>query len=88
MAAPTFQTAAGCLLVPVKQANSRYTCGIAPADRRGLQPRKAKSPALHEGGLTPTGIAQLMRGDIHFSPEDSAIIDRVIGRLRRCVQAC
>jgi len=58
MAAPAFQTAAGGLLVPVKQANSRYTCGIVPAHRLGLQPRKAKSAALHDGGLMPAGIAQ------------------------------
>jgi hypothetical protein len=44
--------------MPVKQANARYTCGIASAHRLGLQSRKAKSTALHDGGLMPAGIAQ------------------------------
>jgi hypothetical protein len=74
--------------VPVKQANSRGTCGIAPAHPLPLQPRKANSTALHDGGLMLVAIAQSIRGDIHFAPEDSTIIDRVIGRLRRGVQGC
>jgi hypothetical protein len=81
--APAFQTAAGVLLVPVKQANSRGTCAIAPAHRPPLQPRKANATALHDGGLVIVAIAQSMRGDIDVAPEDSTIIDRVIGRLRR-----
>jgi hypothetical protein len=74
--------------VPVKQANSRGTCGIAPAHRLQLQPRKANSTALHDGSLMLAAIAQSMRGDIRFAPEDSTIIDRVIGQLRRGVRAC
>ena len=88
MAAPALQTAAGCRLVPAKQANSRYTCGIATTHGLPLQPRKANSTALHDGGLMLAAIAQSMRGDIGFAPEDSTIIDRVIGRLRRGVQGC
>jgi hypothetical protein len=88
LAAAAFQTAAAGLLVPVKQANSRGTCGIASAHRLPLQPRKAKSAALHDGGLMPAAIAQSMRGDIHVAPEDSTITDRVIGRLRRGVGTC
>jgi hypothetical protein len=68
--------------VPVKQANSRGACGIAPAHRLPLQSRKANSTALHDGGLVLAAIAQSMRGDIHVAHEDSTIIDRVIGRLR------
>jgi hypothetical protein len=58
MAARAFEPAAGCLLVPDKQADSRYTSGIAPADRRRLQQRKANATALHDGCLMAAGIAQ------------------------------
>jgi hypothetical protein len=58
MAAPASQRTAGGLRVPVKQANSHGTCGIAPAHRRPLQRRKAKSTALHDGCLMLAAIAQ------------------------------
>jgi hypothetical protein len=54
--------------VPVKQANSRGTCGIAPVHRLPLQPRKANATALHDGGLMLAAIAQSIRGDIRFAP--------------------
>jgi hypothetical protein len=88
LAAPAFQRAARGLPVPVKQANSRGTCGIAPTHRLPLQPRKANSTALHDGALMLAVIAQSMRGDIRFAPEDSTIIDRVIGQLRYRVRTC
>jgi hypothetical protein len=88
LAAPAFQRVAGGQHVPVKQANSRGTCGSAPVHWLPLQSRKANFTALHDGGLTLAAIAQSMRGDIRFAPEDSTITDRVIGRLRRGVQGC
>jgi hypothetical protein len=87
MAAPALQTAAGCRLLPAKQANSRYTSGITSAHRLPLQQRKANATALHDGCLMAAAIAQSMRGDIHFAPEDSTIVDRVIGRLSGTVRA-
>jgi hypothetical protein len=87
MAAPALQTAAGCRLVPAKQANSRYTCGIAPTHQLPLQPRKENATALHDGGLMLRAIAQSMRCDINVAPEDSTIVDRVIGRLSGTVRA-
>jgi hypothetical protein len=58
MAARAFETAAGCLLVPDKQADSRYTSGITSAHRLPLQQRKANATALHDGCLMAAAIAQ------------------------------
>jgi hypothetical protein len=58
VAAPAFQVPPDTCRVPVKKANSRHACGIAPGNGLPLQTRKAKSPALYGGRSTHLGIAQ------------------------------
>jgi hypothetical protein len=82
MAAPSFLVLSNACPMPVKRANSRFARGAAPAGGFALQTRKAESAALHDGCLMPAAIAQRMRGDSRFAPEDSTLIDRVIGPLR------